>query len=89
MSETIPQWAFAKADHLASQEACLPACHTAFARYIAQHEPEPVDPDLLLAREVAADWAHRPDLADEFRIGKRDEDDAVQIALAAIRRAKP
>ena len=67
MSEDIPHWAKVRAYNLAygDQERfdtpsawMVTRTARAFARYIAQHEPEPVDPDLELAREaVAAEWS--------------------------------
>jgi hypothetical protein len=46
---------------------------------------KPVDPDLILAREVCAEtW---PDSADAYRIGRRDGYDTIIAALAAIKAA--
>lgn len=59
----------------------------ALARYIAQHEPEPVDPDLVLAREAAAAaWvANGPGCPPDYESGKCDGTVAVQSALRAIK----
>lgn len=66
---------------------------TAFARYIAQHEQPPVDPDLELAREVCAKYfagqgCH--EVAGNYRAGEYfvGEDDELTIALAAIKAAR-
>lgn len=50
--------------------------------------PAPVDPDLLLAREVVANDPPYQIPAVQFRNGHRDGDAAVRYALAAIRRVR-
>jgi hypothetical protein len=68
MSGNIPEWVGNRLAELADAEAeemgLKGKCHwpatqanplgRAFARYIAEHEEPPVDPDLELARECAA-----------------------------------
>jgi hypothetical protein len=63
--------------------------HTAEARAIVALLPEPVDPDLIQAREVCASVAAvRGDdgLAAEYRAGELDEQFEMQTALVAFRR---
>ena len=60
----IPQWALEKAHGLLKVECGLTPHFerytrssepvTAFARYIAQHEQPPVDPDVIAVREIVA-----------------------------------
>ena len=91
-----PEWAFKRVQDLSAPLSTDPDFEVnerfptvrAFARYIAQHEQPPVDPDLLLARECAADACERhnsvlrPDL---IRSGDQDEGPIVKACLAAIR----
>jgi len=67
---------------------------TAEARAIVALLPEPVDPDLLLAREIVAkeferqtgcDWS---EIGDRFRAGEHDDYLEVRSALSAIRRTR-
>jgi hypothetical protein len=61
----------------------------AYAKLIAEHEEAPVDPLLIEARKlVAARYTgHDKDLFAEMTLsGEDDETDAVQNALAALRR---
>lgn len=53
--------------------------------------PEQVDPDLLAARKIAADWwraAGERDFADQIEAGKHDESDSVQLALRGIKHGR-
>lgn len=94
MAEPInpPQWAYARAREL--YQANLPSYpgydsrdvwNRALARYIAQHEQEPVDPDLLLAREATARSTLGPGWPEKYRSGAHDDHATVQAALAAIK----
>ena len=52
---------------------------------------EPVDPDLLIAREAIAQWCartNRPNLAIEYRNGYRDEETKIFAAYEAVRPAR-
>jgi hypothetical protein len=62
----------------------------AFARYIAAHEEAPVDPDLLLAREICAlnCQVRYPAQAHEYRRGRADESDYVAVAIDGIRHGR-
>lgn len=64
----------------------------ALADYIREHEDAPEDPDLPLAREIAAEFAeksgHPAIVAKHYRRGNADNFDDVQIALAAIKRVR-
>jgi hypothetical protein len=60
----------------------------AFARYIAAHEKPPVDPDLLIAREAAAqvyDEGGHPNHAKGCRDGRFDGNYDVTMPLRAIK----
>lgn len=64
---------------------------TAFAKYIAKHEPEPVDPDLELAREICGNAAvERGVLTDAilYRSGDCDDSHPIQSALAALKKGR-
>jgi hypothetical protein len=99
----IPEWAGKRASELTRAEMRIP-CKTpdvwhwptnsgspplaALARYIAENEEAPVDPDLLLARSVVAAWAQdrsRRGFALRCRRGEVDQAAWVQIALATIK----
>lgn len=59
------------------------------ARYVAEHEEPPVDPDLLIAREACARYHGRYAASDalprSYRLGCFDtDDDAMQCALLAL-----
>ena len=100
-ADEIPHWAKVRACELANAEGSvarwrpdevdyLPLLR-ALARLIAKHEPEPVDPDLLLAREAVADLYAENGLliiAAEIREGNSDDCFAVQSALRAIKLAR-
>ncbi|UXO93964.1 hypothetical protein Pan3_42 [Pseudanabaena phage Pan3] len=104
MSNDIPHWAKVRACELVNAELKNPGFWEvedvddralsassylrALARYIAQHEPEPVDPDLELAREaVAAVWtAQGCDMgAAEVLQGKYDDKLDMKSAFRAIK----
>lgn len=96
-TDEIPHWAKVRAYNLAYGDQewfdtlstwMISRTARAFARYIAQHEPEPVDPDLELAREAAATASEEkgwPDVAAETRRGERDDTISVESALRAIK----
>ena len=50
----VPEWAWKRVGELTAAESGVCAATKAFARYIAAHEPEPVDP----LREVLDDCWH-------------------------------
>lgn len=100
-----PEWAIQRAleilyaDYQASalptvdNVATYPSMYAApikVARYIAEHEEEPVDPLLLKAREIVVEFysTNHPNsrLAD-VREGTRDDCKAVQLALHTLRAA--
>lgn len=61
------------------------------AARLARENWRPVDPDLLEAREIAAQQAEMdgsPDWATRARQGEADKGNWVQIALAAIKRGR-
>jgi hypothetical protein len=88
VSDVIPQWARDKAAHLYSRENG--GWWEIFARYIAQHEQPPVDPDLIEAREVAVQYSLwcSGEIRGQFRSGKNDDWAEIKIALAAIKRGR-
>jgi len=59
-----------------------------FALHIAAHEEPPVDPLLVEAREIVADWNRpsAPGFADETLAGEHDKAGTVVCALAALKR---
>ena len=91
----IPEWAAKKAAELMNVEAGHFAWRArevnsfsafrAFARYIAEHETAPVDPDVLAVREILFSWHSPSPGATEILNGKRDNDRAFQAALAKYR----
>ena len=98
-SENIPQWALVRALSLA--ESCwtleeaknwLESNHygealAAFARYIAEHEEPPVDPLLIIAREIVADEdASRTLNQTQAILEGHAGQSKVNIALTALRR---
>lgn len=105
MTEEIPQWAFDRACELtnidgSSYDSKDPRFRApdvgaysigkAFARYIAQHEQPPVDPDLVKAREICARAAKAVGQANNpmrYRAGDYDDDPEVQFALSALKEA--
>lgn len=91
--KTPAEWAIERAgklfdegydEHLTSTQS--------FARYIEQHEEAPVDPDLEIAREAAANSREAAgafsDYVEYMRLGHYDTDSEVQSALAAIKLAR-
>jgi len=95
-----PDWAIERAEELHILErAKADARNTieihvhAFARYIAAHEEAPVDPLLIEAREICAQYWERGgnpvarDIARDYRNGIHDEDDErLTPVLAALKR---
>ena len=57
----------------------------AFARYIAEHETAPVDPDVLAVREILAAWEGTPLDVDDIMDGARDKAPGFTAVLAAYR----
>lgn len=101
MSEQLPpDWAIEKALKLMAngcqpslgQCKCRPEYWTAqinVARYIAEHEDEPVDPLLVEAREIVAKyWKARGNqgFADKVGAGECDSHSDVASSFAALRR---
>ena len=93
MSDLPPDWAIEKVKQLHRKEggATVPMAH-AFARYIAEHEEPPVDPLLVEARNICASrWDDKflpiaKDIAEDFRLGRHDDDEGVEMVLRALRR---
>jgi len=98
-----PDWAMVRAAELAgvgkievTANAFAQACsqmQVGFARYIAAHEEAPVDPLLIEAREICAQYWERGgnpiarDIARDYRNGIHDEDDErLTPVLAALKR---
>jgi hypothetical protein len=102
VADDIPQWALERAaervmaepgkgGHYDVHGIAAYDAGRAFARYIAEHEEPPVDPLLVEAREVAAQWfeSMRQGRSEQSELTRRGEDDNsfwVQIALAALER---
>lgn len=62
-----------------------------FATYIEAHEEAPVDPDLILAREAAAEfWLGDENwqFSENCKAGDRDKTRDIRIPLAAIKLAR-
>ncbi len=88
MSKVIPDWAIRRAaEEEEKVTASLPynRCQMAFARYIMEHEEEPVDPLLEEAREICAEEIG-PNKAYQCRNGDRDGYIETRTALAALKR---
>lgn len=96
MTDEIPQWALKRAYDLIDREPFDTlgrvfdrSVARAFARYIAEHEEPPVDPDLLLAREACANLLEenniRQPAADLYRGGEYDDTANILLALKTIR----
>ena len=91
----IPEWAAKKAAELMNVEAGHRAWSErevnnfsavrAFARYIAEHETAPVDPDVLAVREILAAWEGTPLDVDDIMDGARDKAPGFTAVLAAYR----
>lgn len=102
MTEEIPQWAKERACELANaawgrgnrfdtDSVDFWPSIRAFARYIAQHEQPPVDPDLVKAREICARVYENSGCgiaAGNCRSGKLDDYSEVQFALSALKEAR-
>jgi hypothetical protein len=58
------------------------------ANRIVAELPAPVDPDLLLAREVCVEDTERRFYSEDLRSGKWDGSTEVRTALAAIKRVR-
>ena len=98
MTDTLPpDWAFKSAMErtgwkpmpIACAEKHFPEAYyvlIAFARHIAAHEPEPVDPLLIEARELCIErYGLREDVADACRAGTFCEEETDTL-LAGIKR---
>ena len=92
----IPEWAAKKAAELVNRDpestdiwsekdVCSFASIRAFARYIAEHETAPVDPDVLAVREILAAWEGTPLDVDDIMDGARDKAPGFTAVLAAYR----
>ena len=91
----IPESAAKKAAELMNAEAGHSAWNArevnsfsafrAFARYIAEHETAPVDPDVLAVREILAAWEGTPLDVDDIMDGARDKAPGFTAVLAAYR----
>lgn len=100
MSDEIPHWAKVRACELANEgregrslfrpsDVDGSAPFRALARYIAQHEPEPVDPDLELAREAAAQTLELDGMTKAAARARGGEEmPMVRSALRAIKLAR-
>jgi len=96
----VPDWAVGRARlhftqelDLCTDEETINVYRSAFARYIAAHEEAPVDPLLIEAREICAQYWERGgnpvarDIARDYRNGIHDEDDErLTPVLAALKR---
>ena len=86
----VPEWAIARAKSLRNEgfERGDKTYTDVFARYIAEHEEEPVDPLLIEAREVVANYASDNKgyeiYAPAYRMGGRDGDAEVAVAYRAL-----
>ena len=63
----------------------------AFARYIAEHEEPPVDPDLIEARKLVAgkyQSIRDHDYAGWVNSGQKDDSSEVRLILSAIKRGR-
>lgn len=86
MGEEIPEWAIEKAcDLLLEYAPGARSNHSVnvFAAYIAQHEPPPVDPDVIAVREIIAAWYEEP--VSDYENGNPD---GFAPALATYRKHK-
>lgn len=77
--DDVPEWAVKRVRDLTTDIGYT--WLDAFARYVAAHEDEPVDPVILKARELAKPWL----IYDHYSIDAGDHDDVP--AMAAIREA--
>jgi len=93
---TPPEWAIEEACRRSnlsyiSYKSYPGAALNAFARYIAQHEPAPVDPLREEAREIVARWygdEGHPVMARYTRDGDHDNSGLVLCTLSGLRRGK-
>lgn len=109
LSEEIPQWALDRVEQEAGprpRPECIPEDETiiiakAFARYIAQHEQPPVDPDVLEARQLIADVygctrnddgkitiGDGPPRVEAIKTGRGDDYWEMRVVLAALKSRK-
>ena len=99
MTDEIPQWALERATELVNKEkgdAYFTATYVAIsytgqalARYIAQHEEKPIDPLLIEAREIVAEYFATdgsPITAAKYSSGAWDSLPAVLVTVEALRR---
>lgn len=79
-----PKFAWSSPDigRLLSDRDAAKEASNAFARYIAEHEDEPVDPVLIEARNAAD--SIMPSM--EYASGVYDDSQVMRIALAALKR---
>jgi len=87
----VPEWAVKRAASMCNAEDVTLNAFDAFARYIAEHEQPPVDPDVLAMREILAAW-HNDDcdihLLSSLQSGYFDDDGGFQAAIAVYRKHK-
>ena len=94
----IPEWAAKKAAELANaspvaigisewnaSDVKVYGIAEAFARYIAEHETAPVDPDVLAVREILAAWEGTTLDVGDIMGGTRDRTPGFASALAIYR----
>jgi hypothetical protein len=104
MADNVPEWAKQRACELANAvgdwavpvkwgQAQHYALGQAFARYIAEHEEPPVDPLLIEAREIVAQWyADNPKMGGgtreptRIRAGEIDAGAEVTQTIVALKR---
>lgn len=99
MTDDIPQWAKEKACELANRESDIPGFWDsddvatvgtlrALARLIHETQPEPVDPLVIEAREIAAQWFDTEGDHSHAKVVRNGEMDSgvVHTALAGLRR---
>lgn len=84
----VPDWAYHRVDELAGDDTHY---RNAFARYIASKEEAPVDPLLIEARALAADYmtacnAYSTGTLNAVRTGNSDDHIMVQTVMAALKR---
>lgn len=99
----IPQWAIRRAEELCGCNFYGDAGGVAgaFARYIAQHEQPPVDPDVLEARQLIADVYGRtrnddgkimigdgPPRVEAIKTGRGDDYWEMRVVIAALKSRK-
>lgn len=90
-TQDIPEWAMERARELTESEcASFPRLFRAFARYIADHEKAPADPDLLEARQIEYEICKAQDMFDPEQAlrGEWDDKEGLQGVLRAIKRGR-